>query len=412
MKRRRIISAVSAFAVLAAAMSGCAGGESEETPPPIVTTAVTSALVTADAEGNYESGVKLPSVTAADFTLPENDGLKMVKDMKIGWCLGNSLDAVGASGLAGETAWGNPTVTADLITTVKAAGFNTLRLPVSWHDHVSGEDFTIEPEWLDRVEEIIGYAYANDMYVILNVHHDTDKAFAYPDYEHLESSKKYLTAVWSQIAAHFADYDHKLIFEMQNEPRLIGTQYEWNFNPNIKEYTEAQDCINQQNQVILDTIRASGGKNADRYVMVPGYAATVDSTLSEHFKLPTDSAEGRLIVSVHAYTPYNFAMNENGGDNFTQQNEVTGFMDRLYDKFTSKGIPVVIGETGAINKDNLQQRMDWAAFFVANARARGMSCCVWDNNAFKVGSENFGLYQRLLKRFRWQELIDAYMLYS
>ena len=172
-----------------------------------------------------------------------------------------------------------------MIDAVKAAGFRTVRIPVSWHNHVDGS-YQITKQWMDRVQEVVDYAVNDGMYVILNVHHDNDEKYMYPNTAHYEQSKKYMTTVWSQIAERFKDYDNKLIFETMNEPRLVGHQNEWWINPSNSDCIDAVKTINKLNQDILDTIRSSGGNNGTRYVAVPGYDCSVDGATNENFQLP------------------------------------------------------------------------------------------------------------------------------
>ena len=167
-----------------------------------------------------------------------------------------------------------------------------MRIPVSWHNHVDA-DFVIDANWLARVREVIGYALDAGLFVIVNTHHDIDPAFIYPDEAHLESSKAYLTAIWSQLAEAFRDTDERLIFESLNEPRLKGTNLEWWLNPGDARSVEAVRCINVLNQAFVDTVRASGGENTQRYLLVPGYGASLDGATHRDFELPADTATNR-----------------------------------------------------------------------------------------------------------------------
>ncbi|MDE7212263.1 MAG: glycoside hydrolase family 5 protein, partial [Lachnospiraceae bacterium] len=309
-----------------------------------------------------------------------------------------------------------PTTT--VIHEIKEAGFNTIRVPVSWHNHVSGEDFQISEVWMNRVKEVVDMVIDEGMYVILNVHHDVDAAYYYPTSEHLETSKHYLSCVWTQIAEKFADYDEHLIFETLNEPRMVGSTYEWWINANDESCKDAVACINQLNQTSVDAIRATAGNNPTRYIMVPGYDASPDGALNAGFVLPEDTVENKLIVSVHAYTPYDFALNENGTSSFDSDNAsdvrgITSFMDQLYDKFIKNSIPVVIGEFGARAKSgNVQDRVDFSVAYIAAARARGITCCWWDNNAFIGTGENFGLIDRAPLKWRFEEIVTGLMKYA
>lgn len=378
-----------------------------------------------EAAASMTDKIEIPQIEAEERELPDNEALQFVREMKLGWCLGNTFDAYTDNELSDEmkleTMWSKAETTHELLVSVKEEGFETIRIPVSWHNHVD-EDYNISEAWMARVEEVVRDALDCGLHVILNIHHDNSTDYMYPDSEHLEQSKQYVTAIWTQIAERFADCDEMLIFESLNEPRLIGSQYEWWLNSSAKECQDAVACINELNQVFVDTVRATGGNNADRYLMVPGYDASIDGATCEGFALPEDTADNRIIVSVHAYTPYNFALqspDESGSintfdlDSAASTKDIDDLMDRLYETWTSQGIPVVIGEFGARNKDNnLQDRVDWAAYYVANARAIGVSCCWWDNNAFVGDGENFGLLSRILLKWRFGDIIDAMMQYA
>jgi aryl-phospho-beta-D-glucosidase BglC (GH1 family) len=311
---------------------------------------------------------------------------EVVADMTAGWNIGNTLDATGTSAPArssNETAWGNPAVTRQLIEAVGAAGFNTIRVPVSWGQYTTGSNYQIPDFWMSRVKEVVDYCIDNGMYVILNTHHDTN--YYSPTNARKYESEKYFKSIWTQVGNKFKNYDSHLIFETMNEPRLVGTSDEWWFprnNPS-NAVREAISCINDYNQVALDAIRATGGNNATRCVMVPGYDASYDGCMVDSFKLPRDSASGRLIVSVHAYTPYDFALNANGTNTFTDRSALDSLFSDLGSKFLSKGTPVVIGEMGASNKNNTSERVKWADYYWSLAeRYNNIALCLWDNNIY------------------------------
>ena len=333
-------------------------------------------------------------------TLKNADTEAILEDMGLGWNLGNSLDATGGSGLDTETSWSNPKTTQALIDKVKSLGFNTVRVPVSWGKHVSGDNYTIDSAWLARVKEVVDYCYKNDMYVILNIHHDTKSSASasgagyYPRSSAYSSSEKFVTSVWSQMAEYFKDYDYHLIFETLNEPRLIGTGYEWWFDKwNIpSEVKDAIDCINKLNQKAVDTIRDTGSNNKGRLIMCPGYDASIDGATVSGFKLPTDISgnKNRIALSVHAYSPYNFAMNVDTSNGATStyssyiKDELQNLFSTLKSNFRDKGIPVVIGEFGATDKNNTAERVKWATDYTALAKKNNIPCVLWDNNAFAV----------------------------
>lgn len=369
-----------------------------------------------------ESEITVPVITdMADFRLRDSDAMNLIKDMKCGWNLGNTFDAydgytLHSEGIGMETAWGAVKTTRKLISAVKAAGFNAIRIPVSWHNHVDGND-RIDADWMARIRQVVDLALDEGMYVIVNVHHDNDIRWFYPDNAHYDRSAAYLTAVWSQLAEAFADCGIHLILESMNEPRLVGTSWEWNWDNRSAECMEAADCINHLNQLFINTVRASGGNNAVRYLAVPAYSGAPWNAVSKAFVLPDDTVENRIIVEVHAYTPYNFALNQDSPDNtfdldrdLNKKEEITRFLDGLYDRFVAKDIPVMIDEFGALEKsDNTQDRVNFTAWYVASASARGITCFWWDNHNFTGIGERFGLINRRTCEWVWPDIVRAIM---
>lgn len=352
--------------------------------------------------------------------IPDNEAMAFLQSLGVGWNLGNTFDAFksgwnqNADEMTVETSWGVPLTQEAIFDALKAAGFSTVRIPVSWHDHVSGEDHVISERWLARVQQVVDWALARDLYVILNIHHDEDQFL--PTSAHYEESAHYISCIWQQLAERFRDYDEHLIFNSMNEPRVIGSAHEWFIDHADPDCIDAIDCINRLNQLFVDTVRASGGGNATRWLLTPGYDASPEGALDEGFLLPQDPAE-RVIVSVHAYRPYPFALQVNGISTFgtTQQKmDIVQFMNQLYDRYIAQGIPVMIDEFGALNKENLQDRIDWAAFYVATASARNLPCVWWDNGAFKGTSEgeNFGLLDRRKAEIVYPELLEVIMTYG
>lgn len=356
-----------------------------------------------------------------EHEIPDNEAMRFVQDMRLGWNLGNTFDAYDDGGYVKnhmdlEGHWCGTKTTAEAIRTIHDAGFNTLRIPVSWHNHLD-ENYRIDQQWLDRVAEVADYALACDMYVIINIHHDTDRRYYYPDEAHYEQSEEYMIAIWSQVAARFADYGDHVIFESINEPRLRDTSLEWYVDVNKEESVSSVKVINRLNQVFVDTVRASGGNNATRYLMVPGYAASVAGVTNEYFVIPQDTVENRILISVHAYTPYSFALDAKGTREFDPANinisqEIPLFMESLYDTFIANGIPVVIGECGSVNKNNLQDRVNHIAYFVYHASARGIPCIWWDNHAFKGNGELFGIIDRKNAAVVHPEIVKAMVKFA
>lgn len=359
----------------------------------------------------------------ANFDIPDTESMRFVRDMKIGWNLGNSFDANNctwlSNGLDYETAWCGAKATPELFDVLKEAGFNTIRIPVAWHDHLT-DGYTIDEAWLDRVNEVVDYCIDRDMYVILNIHHDNDVKFLYPTNQYLDQSEEYVTAIWSQLSVRFCDYDEHLIFEAMNEPRMVGHNNEWWIDPNNADCKEAIACINILNQDFVNVVRASGGNNETRYLMCPGYCAAPDGVLNSGFVLPTDPIENdnHIILEVHAYYPYSFALESPGTDVWSSANarnvtDAIAFMNDLYKKYVANGIPVVIDEFGSMEKNgNLEARVDHAGCFIANARARGITCVWWDNNVVSGNGERFGIIDRATAQWVFPEIVEAMMKYA
>lgn len=381
---KKHLSAALAALLAAAMLAGCGKSNTD-------TNAGGDTANTADTEANA------PKVDIAD------NSVDFVKNMKLGWNLGNTLDATG-SGMSSETSWGQPKATKELVDFVKKSGFTTIRIPVSWSNHVD-ENNNIDEEWMNRVNEVVDYAIDDGLYVILNSHHDNDKY--YPTSENYENASKYLTTIWKQIAERFANYDEQLVFEGMNEPRLANTNKEWWFADNDEDGIDSIETVSKLDQDFVDTVRAAGGFNETRYLMVPSNRADAWTAMHKSFTLPTDPAN-RLIVSVHAYSPYDFAMNATGYKNWDGSKiGDLSFIDNLKSTYIDNGVGVVIGEFGAINKDNLEDRVRWADDYTKKAAEAGISCIWWDNGGTKVGTENFGLVDRIGQKIYYPEILDA-----
>ncbi len=366
-----------------------------------------------------DSGIVIPEMPIGEFEIPDNEAMAFLRRMGTGWNLGNTLEAYidgQRRGVNDETSWGNPRTTPELFQAIADAGFGFVRIPVSWHTHVDA-DLNVDEAWMDRVQEVVDWALDAGLIVIINIHHDNAPAWYFPDSEHLDASLTYVTRIWAQIAERFADYDERLVFEGLNEPRLVGSPYEWSFNTAMLEIKDAADCLNRLNQAFVDTVRAAGGRNADRYLAVPGYAASPDGIDSDLFVLPTDSADNRIIVAAHAYSPYDFALNARGTDAFDPKRPAdrSGVMlpiKKLYDRWISKGIPAYMGEWGTVDKGNPQARVDHAALFVSAATQWNIPVCWWDNGALHSNGENFRIINRRTLEWEFPELVETIMRYS
>ncbi|WP_298529503.1 cellulase family glycosylhydrolase [uncultured Ruminococcus sp.] len=315
----------------------------------------------------------------------------ITREMKIGWNLGNSLDATGGDGNYGlntEISWHNPKTTQAMIDTVKKKGFNTVRIPTTWYPHLDGSN-NIDSAWMNRVKEVVDYCIKDDMYVILNVHHeDWVNVPTFTDQTYRNAETK-LTAIWKQVAATFKDYDQHLVFEGLNEPRQTGNSSvsQWGNGGEDGGYT--WNYINKLNAKFVETVRAQGSSaNKERLLMLPGYCASSDMKAIRAVSFP--SGCGNVAYSVHAYLPYYFTMAEDQyanhnypgksgwGEDYTSN--INSFFSGLKQLEDEKNIPVVIGEFSASNFNNLSSRQAWAKDYITQAKKAGIPCILWDNN--------------------------------
>lgn len=328
--------------------------------------------------------------------------MELVADMKIGWNLGNTLDAFGAEGLLAESAWGNPKTTQEMIDAVLAEGFNVIRVPVTWKGHFGkAPEYLIDGAWMKRVQEVVDYAYGRGAYVILNLHHED---WHFPSEENKDAATKILVALWTQIANHFEGYNERLIFEGLNEPRKVGTPVEWDEGDE-----EGRKVVNHFAQVFVDTVRATGGNNATRSLMITGYAAACCTNALANIVIPKDD---HLIVSVHAYKPYDFALNIAGTSAWDVKagaEEIDVVMKDIKELFVDKGMPVIIGEFGAMNKDNEADRIEWIKYYMTKTKELGVPCIWWDNNEFTGDGEKFGFFDRTKMDFSYKKLLETMM---
>ncbi len=378
--------------------------------PADVTASFTKLIFTVDLDYNTTYDISIPKgsvINTFDIPLDQDiqisfttveepdlnkEGMAFVANMGVGWNLGNTLDAHGND----ETAWGNPKATQELIDAINAKGFKTIRVPVTWQFHMGdAPDYTIEKEWLDRVEEVVNYGLTNDMYVIVNIHHDEE--WIIPRYENVDQVKDQLEKVWTQIANRFKEYDHHLIFETLNEPRLKGSTEEWSGGT-----AEGRDCINQYHQVSVDAIRATGSRNADRYLMISPYAASSIPVAIDGFVLPEST---NLLVSIHNYYPYELCLGDNGKDwgSDADKQALDAEFDRIYQKFVANGIPVVLGEWANLNHSNTEDRIRHAAYYVSGCLSKGFCPIWWDNG----DSNEFGIINRNTMQWMFPDIANA-----
>jgi endoglucanase len=318
--------------------------------------------------------------------------MDFVKDMGAGWNLGNAMDSIGPD----ETAWGNPRITKELIDAVAKRGFKTIRIPVTWRFHMGeAPDYAIEKAWMDRVEEVVNYALDNDVYVILNTHHENEWTTPSPD--KVDAVTNQLNKVWTQIAIRFKDYGDHLIFEPLNETRIEGAPAEW-----IGGTPEERDCCNKFQQAAVDAIRATGGNNAVRMILVAPFGASNNPQALDALVVPND--DPNILISIHHYFPADFSlMNRADWGSSEDIRALKNSFDEIEDRFTSKGRAVVLGEWGSTNHDNPGDRLKHAKYFVREAAKRGMCPVWWDNG----GENDFGLLNRRTLDWFYPEIADT-----
>jgi endoglucanase len=371
----------------------------------------------------------LASPASAD-TMNQRNAAQIVADMGAGWNLGNQLEST-LDGTPNETAWGQPVITQALVDRVKAAGFKTIRIPVSYLRYIdSGPNYTINSAWLDRIQTVVNYAYNRGMHVLINMHGDGYKNFAGSwlicDSSNQATIRDKYQKAWQQIAQRFQNYDQRLILESMNE----------NFDGQYGRPT--QPCysnINAYNQIFVDTVRRAGGNNSSRWLLVPGWNTNIDYTAGDYgFRLPTDqyrspsipSGEKRIMISVHYYAPWDFAGEENGRitqwgrgstnpakkSTWGQEDYLDSQLKLMRDVFVAKGYPVVVGEYGSIDKSsfdssNNRYRADFARAVVATSKKYGAAAVYWDNGY--NGQYGFGLFDRRARTATQQGIINAIM---
>lgn len=331
---------------------------------------------------------------------PQNASVRtpaeIVADIKVGWNLGNTLDATNTwtkplTPTAQETAWGNPKTTQEMIDAVANAGFNTLRIPTTWYLFTGpAPDYTINEAWLLRVKEVVDYAFKNNMYVILNTHHETE--WLIPTEEKYPEVSQKLKAIWTQIATYFKDYSDYLIFEGMNEPRVVGGENEWNGGTE-----ENRLVINKLNRDFIDAVRTTGGNNTTRLLLITTQAASPTPIATSNFEFPEDE---HYAVSLHAYTPYQFTFKTGEAAELfewdgTQSKDIDSTLKNIQRVFLKRGIPVIITEFGAQNKGNEEEVVKWLKDYLTRANTLGIPCVWWDNGLYAGSGELFGLLDRV-----------------
>ena len=355
--------------------------------------------------------------TEADVNGMGSTAVEMAARIRLGWNIGNSLEATG-----GETGWGNPEITPELLQLVKESGFNAVRVPVSWNQFADPKTAKIATGWLNRVEEIVQYAIDIDLLVILNIHWDGGwlENNVTPEKQGENNAKQ--RAYWQQIATHFRDFDERLLFAGTNEPNVDDA--------------EQMAVLDSYHQTFVDAVRCTGGKNAYRVLIVQGPSTDIEKTEKLWNGMPSDTVPGRLMTEVHFYTPYNFALmakDEDWGNQFyywgagnhsstdTEHNPTWGeekALDELFvkmkHKFVDHGIPVIIGEYGAIRRDglsgealerHLESRAYYLEYVTRQSLANGLLPFYWDNGV--LGDSGFGIFDRRKETVFDRQALDA-----
>lgn len=338
-----------------------------------------------------------------------NEIQNIAQQMGIGWNLGNSLEAVG-----GETAWGNPMVTQQLISSVKSAGFNTLRIPVAWSQFSDSANFVIDEGWKNRVEDVVNYALNEDMYVIINNH--WDGGWMQPTYAEEDYVNHRLAMMWEQIATHFQDYGNHLLFAGTNEVMVDG-----DYGTPTEEYYSVQNGFNQ---TFVNTVRATGGNNANRVLVVQGFNTNIDHAVN-FAEIPSDTVSDRLMMEIHYYDPYNFTLNTssnitqwgaiatdpNATETWADESWTDAQFQKMQTHFSDNGVPVILGEYGVVSRlnvtDHEKYRTYWNEYITQSAVAHGIVPVYWDNGF--AGDGGLALFDRNSGDQLYPDIIDALM---
>lgn len=357
---------------------------------------------TTDPEPVFEYEIPPDDTDMRDLT-----SVELSQEMGVGWNIGNTLDAIG-----GETNWGCPMITQNLIDSVKANGFNAIRVPVAWSKFSDESNFTIEISWMKRVEEVVNYILNNDMYAIVNIH--WDGGWMQPTYEDEEYVNNRLKIMWQQIARHFRDYDDHLLFAGTNEVLVDG-----DYGTPTQEYYTVQNGFNQ---TFVTTVRSTGGRNVHRHLVVQGFNTNIDYTVS-YAVIPEDVVENRLMMEVHYYDPYNFTLNENSnitqwGENAEDPSRVESWAnedwaDQQFQKmkthFVDKGYAVILGEYCAMARTDVAHHAEYRRYYIEYITQsivdHGLVPFYWDAGYF--GNYGSALFDRQTGEVVEPELVEA-----
>jgi endoglucanase len=347
--------------------------------------------------------------------------LELFRFISAGWNLGNSLESINVYNgtyTGDETSWGNPVITRTLIDAVKAAGFNAVRIPCAWSHSIEDEStYRIRTAWKERVEEVVNYVLDNGMYAIINIHWDggwMDR----PTFASQAAINGKLAALWKQIAIWFRDYNDYLLFAGTNEVHVEG-----DYGTPSAENTEVQNSFNQ---TFVNTVRATGGRNAYRHLIVQAYNTNIEYA-TNYLTMPADTTSDRLMTEVHFYDPYDFALQEDGGyktqwgspfaggdvSSWGQEDWVNYAFGLMKTNFIDKGIGVIVGEYGAILRsaltsglqEHIRARNYYLEYVSKAARNNELVPFYWDNG--NTGNNGFGLFDRYTGGIVYQDAVNA-----
>lgn len=343
--------------------------------------------------------------------------MELVRDMGIGINLGNTYESCGdwiaqwgdGTPESYETAWGSPVITQEMIQGYADEGFGVLRIPVAW-SNMMGENYVINKEYLNAVHEVVDWALNCGLYVIMNLHYDGGWLENFPN-DKDNCMKKYL-AIWTQLSDEFKNYDDYLIFESQNEE--LGWSSLWNRWGGTEGKNESYTLVNEINQAFVDTVRKSGGNNEKRHLLISGYSTDIELTCDNLFEMP-DDPENRCAVSVHYYTPSDFAILEEDADwgkarstwgTDADYEQLNKNMDMLKTTFIDNNIPVIIGEYGCPkkNKDEDSVRL-FLTSVCKEAYERQLCPVLWDITKLHYNRETCKMYDLELKK-AFHEIIN------
>jgi endoglucanase len=335
------------------------------------------------------------SPSASPSTSPQpGNAMATVAAMQPGWNVGNTLDAVGDD----ETVWGNPRITRELLRHVRSQGFKSIRLPVTWTNHTgSAPDYTIDAAWLNRVREVIDWALAEDLYVLVNLHHDSWQWInTYPS-DRTNVMNRY-TALWTQLSYAFRGHSSRLVFESINEPVYTNSTDD-------QSYT----LLDEMNVVFHRIVRASGGNNATRVLVLPTLFTNAEQGRLDALMTTINQLQDpNLAATVHYYGWWPFSVNIAGGTRYDVdvEKDLVGTFDRVYNTFVAKGIPVIMGEWALLNYDHNRpgviERGEFLKFLEAvgyHARTKNVTTMLWDAGQFLNRNElrwrDQGLYEMM-----------------